>query len=128
MNYAPTQLSVFKIAITIAQGLNDKVREATSDANSFPERGRYYLSTDFKSGFGITDVGELVGVFSTEKGRGDRLISEAKRLGAKRLDCFEGYLTDFYARHGFREVYREANWTEGEPDVVYMLTGPVKEL
>ena len=64
--------------------------------------------------------GELCGVFSTVKGRGDAIMRDALTAGAVRLDCFDGYLPGFYARHGFRETHREENWTPGGPDVVYM--------
>jgi len=40
--------------------------------------------------------------------------------GAKTLDCFDLYLPGWYSKFGFKEYKREANWTEGEPDVVYM--------
>lgn len=71
-------------------------------------------------GFAVRDNGELIGLFSAINGKGDLLLKEAIKRGARHLDCFDGYLPTFYARHGFIEVRREANWTEGEPDVIYM--------
>ncbi|MGB1743115.1 MAG: hypothetical protein ACPHHR_09755 [Cycloclasticus sp.] len=59
------------------------------------------------------------------------LVPAAIRAGATRLDAFEGFLTEAYARHGFVEVHR-AKWDDqyapegwdkeknGTPDVVYM--------
>ena len=80
----------------------------------------FYLSADQLSGFCVTYFGELHGVFSLEKGRGDDLMFSAKYYGASSLDCFDGYLTKFYSKHGFKETRREPNWVAGEPDVVYM--------
>jgi hypothetical protein len=80
----------------------------------------YVLSTDGQSGYAVRPSGELVNVFSLVKGRGARLVRHALMTGAVYLDCFDGYLTSFYGRHGFREVGRVANWTPGGPDVVYM--------
>lgn len=84
-----------------------------------PGSGDYYLSDDGLSGVGVQD-GEMIGVFSLVKGRGDLLISVAVENGAVHGDCFDGYLPTLYGRHGFREIRREANWTVGGPDVVYM--------
>lgn len=53
-------------------------------------------------------------------GYGGFIVRDAIRSGAEALDCFDGFLPAFYASHGFAEYAREANWTEGEPDVVFM--------
>lgn len=53
-------------------------------------------------------------------GYGGRLVGDALHNGAEVLDCFDGFLPEFYARHGFVETSREPNWTPGAPDVVYM--------
>lgn len=71
-------------------------------------------------GFGVTESGELIGLFSSVPGAGNDLIAHAISEGAIRLDCFDGYLTSLYERHGFVEVHRAANWNEGQPNVVYM--------
>lgn len=71
-------------------------------------------------GFIVKADGELVGVFSSLKGRGDVLVIAAQNEGAQHLDCFDGYLTEFYAGHGFVEYDRQPNWTPGGPAVVYM--------
>lgn len=63
---------------------------------------------------------ELIGLFSNRKGMGDWLVQMAIKDGAEHLDCFDGHLTEFYAKHGFRVHARAANWTPGEPDVVFM--------
>lgn len=82
--------------------------------------GRYYLTEDGQSGYAIRPDGELVLLFSLLKGRGRILVASAVANGATHLDCFDGYLPGLYARHGFTETSREANWTPGEPDVVFM--------
>jgi len=64
--------------------------------------------------------GILLGLWSETPGNGDWLVREAVALGADQLDCFDGYLLEFYAKHGFRELSREPNWDEALPDVVWM--------
>jgi hypothetical protein len=108
-------------ALTFAQGDSERVAAATTPAVDMPRHGvTYYLSTSWLSGFGVTDSGELIGVFSLVKGFGPLLVDDAIRAGAYRLDCFDGFLPAYYARFGFAETSREANWTPGGPDVVYM--------
>lgn len=68
----------------------------------------------------MVDGSTLKGLFSLEAGRGDALMTEAIRAGARRLDCYDGYLVSFYGRHGFTETHREANYSADGPDVVYM--------
>lgn len=95
-------------------------KDSTVDHARLNSAARYFVSADHLSGFCIDD-GELRAVWSFVKGRGDALVSEAVFFGADRLDCFDGYLPTLYARHGFVETHRVANWTPSEPDVVYML-------
>jgi hypothetical protein len=106
---------VFKLART----LDPLVAEFTSRFDD-SLRGRYFLTEDGQSGYAIRPDGELVLLFSLVKGRGRILVASAIANGARRLDCFDGYLPGLYAQHGFREVERVANWTAGEPDVVFM--------
>lgn len=97
------------------------IREACSDfRDASAVDGAAYVSTDARSGFVVRADGELVGVFSRVRGRGDDIVSAAIDRGATRLDCFDGYLTGLYARHGFVEYDRAENWTAGAPDVVFM--------
>lgn len=88
---------------------------------------RTFLAPDKKSGFAIKSDGDIVSVFSTEKGRGDGIVPQAIKAGGKKLNAFDGYLPKFYARHGFREIRREKNWAPGQPDVVYMSLSPTAE-
>lgn len=114
--------TAYRRALQTAQDTHARVADATTPADEWEwdTFTDYYLTADLQSGFAVRSTGELVGVFSTVKGRGDDLLSRATRYGARRLDCFDGYLVDFYKRHGFRVERREANWVAGEPDVVYM--------
>lgn len=115
----PVSVHDFREAIAAAGEARPLIAAATTEPYDLPEDGRYYLSTDGQSGFGL-DGTTLVGVFSTVKGRGGTLVAHALVEGARDLDCFDGHLPAFYARFGFREVRREPNWTPGEPDVVWM--------
>jgi hypothetical protein len=110
----------FRIALAAARAESDRIAAATSAPAELPEDGRYFLSEDLDSGFGVNAEGDLIGLFSLVKGRGSDLIGWAIRLGAETLDCFDGFLPTLYGRHGFRETRREQNWTPGGPDVVFM--------
>lgn len=72
------------------------------------------------AGYAVRSDGELVYVFSTARGMGDKIMADAIANGAVYLDCFDGHLTTLYGRHGFNVVATVPNWTPGEPDVVYM--------
>ncbi|QPB07296.1 putative acetyltransferase [Pseudomonas phage BUCT553] len=94
----------------------------TAKAMFFKDHCKMYLAKDGKKvtgGFFILD-GELRSVFTNQSGMGNWLVQWAVREGAKRLDCFDGYLTSFYQRLGFKEVKRVENWAHGGPDVVFM--------
>lgn len=113
----------FKGALRAVQANYKHVRQATTPWNELHnEDGTSYYLAGCPSymGFALSPSGELTSVFSAIKGKGDHILSNAVRCGACHLDCFDGYLPTFYARHGFKEVKREANWTAGEPDVVFM--------
>ena len=118
----PVNAKVWAEAFDTAREANPQIAEATSPAIEIVTGGdaTYYLTADDLSGYVVRDTGELVGLFSLVRGRGNALVTEAVADGADHLDCFDGYLPTLYARHGFREVKREANWTPGGPDVVYM--------
>lgn len=109
---------------TAARLTNPEVRAATS-AEVLERTGMYRLATAY---------GQVVGGYAVQvnadfrielcnlwgPGYGSRLVNDALHNGAEVLDCFDGFLPEFYARHGFVETGREPNWTPGEPDVVYM--------
>ena len=111
----------FAGALTTAREASPLIAEMTSSPYDLPHTGAtFVLTTDHASGYYVTDSGYFGGLFSSERGRGDELITDAIAMGATELDCFDGFLPTKYARHGFVETAREANWTPGGPDVVYM--------
>lgn len=108
---------------------NERIREATSEFTGAFRGTRYFIwENGFQvAGYAIRADGELVYVFSTARGLGSAIVADAIQRGATHLDCFDGYLPTFYAENGFIDYKREANWTPGGPDVVYMqlnVTGP----
>jgi hypothetical protein len=112
----------YATAFLAARGLSETIANATSNpADVIAREGDAYLSRDGRSGFYVAADGELCGMFSLVKGRGDAIVSNALFVGADHLDCFDGYLPTLYARHGFEAVKRAPNWTAGGPDVVYMV-------
>ena len=121
MIFTEVNTSTFIKAFNEARTESQQVAKATSKPEDLDAyNSRFYLSVDHKSGFAVTLEGNLNAVFSLVKGRGDSLVSHAINFGAYTLDCFDGYLPKFYSKHGFNEYRREANWTAGEPDVVFM--------
>jgi hypothetical protein len=86
------------------------------------------------AGYAIKPDGDLINVFNAtgekKTGIGDLLIRDAIKNGAKKLDCYNGFLVDFYTRHGFVEVgrdkwneeYRPEGWLDSDktPDIIYM--------
>jgi hypothetical protein len=120
--FQATTFQTFGWFLEHAQDSNERIRAATSPAwlvASTPAV-EFYLTDDGLSGFGVASNGELVGVFSLVKGRGEALMNEAIYRGATHLDCFEGFLPGFYASFGFIEVGSAANWEPNGPRVVYM--------
>lgn len=111
----------YTVFLGMAREESERVREATSPIEEMPRDADYFLSHDRKSGYGVTLNGELIGLFSLVPGRGKGMVQEAIDMdGARRLDCFDGFLPEYYKQFGFVEYLREANWVEGGPDVVYM--------
>jgi hypothetical protein len=117
----PASWSEYTAALDWARTGNERITRATSEPKEMPRGARYYLTNDFQSGFGVASDGTLIGLFSTVKGRGEALMWDAvTHKGARRLDCFDGFLPEYYKQFGFVETERVANWTAGEPDVVFM--------
>lgn len=111
---------LFKMVLDTQQALSTKIRKATTPAAELKLTGKAYLCRTGDTGFAIQADGELVAVYSRVAGQGANIMQAAISLGANRLDCFDGYLVEFYSKHGFIETDRAANWTAGEPDVVFM--------
>lgn len=118
----PTDAADFYKALDQAEVVNPRIKDFVHRYT--PEElaeMKPFLTVDKQSGFALKPDGDIVSAFSAVKGRGDNLVKRAKKEGGRKLDAFEGYLTeDLYPRHGFKEVRREPNWTPGEPDVVFM--------
>lgn len=113
--------TMFETFYSAARDESDQIADATSPFGEQPIGVHTYrVALDGRSGYCVRSNGDLVYVFSLEKGRGDAMLAKALQDGAETLDCFDGYLPGFYARHGFVEYAREANWTAGGPDVVFM--------
>ena len=120
--HVPVHHDEFHQHLTNARNSNPQVKEFTHlyKPHEFSKM-KTFLHPDKKSGFAVKPDGDIVSLFSTEKGRGDQLVQHAKKVGGNKLDAFEGYLTNsLYPKHGFKETKREKNWTPGKPDVVYM--------
>ena len=119
-----TSFDNFKTLLKIAQENYPLIEEATTPYQDLivDDNTRYYVQvhTYGWKGYAISDTGELTSLYSTYKGQGEELVLDAILNGATNLDCFDGYLTDFYSKLGFVEVFRQENWTEGGPDVVFM--------
>ena len=108
-------------ALSNAQRESVLVATSTTPASDLLRQGIHgFVSADGLSGYGVSHEGELVGLFSTVKGRGDELVESAKANEAWFLDCFDGYLVRLYSKHGFEEYNRVPNWTQGAADVVFM--------
>jgi len=131
----PAQPVEFHKAITEAQRATPNGASVHVYPVSEYEGMQLFLYDDGRAGFAITPSGGLVSVFkhpdSTMSGALDTMVPEAISQGATTLDAFEGFLTESYAKHGFKEVdrlpwdpqYAPDGWdtqTMGEPDVVIM--------
>jgi hypothetical protein len=98
-----------------------------------------FLSPDKKSGYAIKPNGELISVFSLEKGRGGGLVTDAVlNKGASKLDAFDinnklpslyGKYMDETNRLKFADEFAPSDWNYeklGRPDVVEMALSPEK--
>lgn len=126
MNIYKASLGNFLNELEYGQILHEDIRNATTpikellDAGCIMLESACYLTLDEHSGFMISPDGELTSLFSRVPGRGDFLMEMAIGCGATHLDCFDGFLFDFYTKHGFTERCRKPNWIEGGPDIIYM--------
>ena len=123
MNLVKASLSSFQYIYKRA--LAGEHGASLTPLNEMQEEGyTFYLTNNSAmgdtSGFAISSSGELCYLFSRGKTKGRDLVKAALLLGARRLSCFDGFLSTYYREFGFRVVERVANWTEGQPDVVTM--------
>ena len=79
-----------------------------------------YQGTEPVAGYLVVG-GELVGLFSLARGKGDWIMGHAVSDGADHLDCFaEPALLKLYHKHGFKIHHSEANYDPAGLPVVYM--------
>jgi hypothetical protein len=112
---------LFKIVIDNVSKISDRYKQNLDVKDNYNDYD-CYLAEDYRFGFCVhKKTGELCNVFSIEKGRGEEILSFATTVYRQlRLDCFDGYLKEFYSRFGFKEVKREENYTKGGPDVIFL--------
>lgn len=125
MTYYDATKIEFVMALTRARDMSDKIKQNVTNPSDLNDRAYYYLHADGQSGFGLLPNMDgygydLVALWSLIPGRGDAMLDYAQSLGATTLDCFDGFLVNYYAVRGWLEYAREKNWTPGEPDVVFM--------
>lgn len=65
------------------------------------------------AGFAIKDGNDIVSVHNNSgiRGIGNQMIEEAKRQGGTKLDHFDGFLSGYYRKHGFK-VSGLDQWSE----------------
>lgn len=106
-------------------------REYATFVGAVPDGAAVY--GDERAGFAITQDRELVCLhnYTDIAGLGKLMVYAALWLGANHLNCFDGYLVQYYRQFGFAEYWREpfdrslapADWRyddHGTPDVVFM--------
>lgn len=137
LDNSPESASLFQKKISEAK---EKIGEKASSVYVYPtedyQKMKMFLTKDGTAGIAVKEDGDIVSVFSTEKGMATYMLQLAINNGGEKLDCFDTYLTKIYKSNGFREYKRDA-WNEeykpegwdkeyykqfnnGEPDVVYM--------
>ena len=136
-DYKEVSKELFISYLRIAQDENKLIAASTSPVVELVDDNAsrtYYMRIDRVngcnvyrlSGYAISNgdlvsaKGELTSLYSTMKGQGKELHNSAIENGATHLDCFDGYLATFYGKAGFTIDSRVANWTQGEPDVLFM--------
>ena len=108
------------------------------------QQKRLFLTKDGKTGFAVSDDGDIVSVFNT-KGSGNKastvpMLLLAVENGGTKLDAFDTVLPQLYSRVGFRPSSRTTwndefappewdkktfgDYNNGEPDVVFMHYDP----
>src|SRR3990167_2563180 len=90
------------------------------------------ISNDRKVGAAISHDGDIQNVFNNggPKGAAAQVMMRAIDKGGRTLDCFDGFLPQYYAQFGFKETgrmkfnsdYAPKGWDSkhGQPDVVFM--------
>lgn len=138
--YSIKQVSAeeFHELFMLTRQLHKEIRRRTSpmDLGEYKRKFKCYQVVDSNfsvrgpelvAGFAInTATGELCSMFNAEEEHrlGDFMVSEAVRLGAKRLNCRDGFLVKLYAKHGFVPVcaveHHRHRPDKPKPMIVYM--------
>lgn len=133
--YKPVGFQSYGDFIHSRDSLPEKLRAFLSpldNADYHRTRTKLFMADGKRSGYGITEDGELISVFSLPGAKlGVYSVDHAIDNGAKRLCCFDTGLVQFYESFGFREIkripwsddYAPENWDYqrlGKPSVVYM--------
>ena len=118
---------------------NSKRKEFLSEIGEEDLAGhKIVLMNEGKSGCAISPGGELKNLFNNDGPNGGaKVIWEAIKQGATKLDCFDNFLPDYYSKFGFKETdrmkwddqYKPKNWDVkklGRPDVVFMERSELK--
>lgn len=127
--HAAVDGEAFRAALESANAGRPMIKDMVSEYTPAQlDEFKNFLSGDKMSGYSVKPDGELINVFSGKGGRGDSIMLDARREALSKLDAYDvgGKLPDLYKKHGFNEIRREANWTPGGPDVVYMKKGFVE--
>ncbi len=129
--------------VIVALQRNDFENDPEKFFNSYTASKRVYFLTPYKIsdlknfklfkvrgyniGFAIKPNGDIILVHNNENvlGIGDLLLQEAIEQGGTHLDHFDGYLTGFYKRNGFKlkqndqfeEEFRPKGWKYERVDI-----------
>ena len=92
---------------------------------------------DGNAGVAVSPDGDVQNLYNHDgpDGAGRTLLEAAIAVGGRTLDCYDGFLRELYADHGFRETgrmefdpaYAPEGWDAdryGHPDVVFMAYQP----
>ena len=121
----------FNKAMRGAEELNENIKPYV---HHYPDEEvdafKAFLTPDKKSGVAVKPDGDMINVFSAEKGRGGDLVDKAIIEGARKADNFDqARLNELYEAKGMKEVdrmkfddqYAPEGWNYeklGRPDVI----------
>jgi hypothetical protein len=133
LTHAPTIEEVtpehFHATFFWARAISKDVRRRTTrlTLDDYKRSFKCYMVVGYSAGFAInTATSELCSMFNVNTvSLGHFMVAEAVKLGAKRLNCLDGYLVKLYSDHGF-VVTCAVEHNRSRPDrplplVVYMV-------
>ena len=112
---------VFAVHFKQARDATPIIRRNTSEKLDFTDH-ECWLSADNQTGAAFhPETSELMSVFSTNRQGEALIVFLTTQYDYMQLNCYAGFLSDFYAKFGFRVVSEQPNWNgENEPSIVYM--------